>query len=81
MYRAGDEYDEGRWVASELRRLRSEHGLGWNDMAVFYRTNAQSRVLEEEMLRANVPYRVVSGMRFYDRKRDQERAGLRPVSL
>jgi DNA helicase-2/ATP-dependent DNA helicase PcrA len=68
MYRAGDEYDEGRWVASELRRLRSEHGLGWNDMAVFYRTNAQSRVLEEEMLRANVPYRVVSGMRFYDRK-------------
>ena len=68
MYRAGDEYDEGRWVASELRRLRSEHGLGWNDMAVFYRTNAQSRVLEEEMLRANVPYRVISGMRFYDRK-------------
>jgi len=68
LYRAGDEYDEGRWVASELRRLRSEHGLNWNDMAVFYRTNAQSRVLEEEMLRANVPYRVVSGMRFYDRK-------------
>jgi DNA helicase-2/ATP-dependent DNA helicase PcrA len=68
LYRAGDEYDEGRWVASELRRLRSEHGIGWNEMAVFYRTNAQSRVLEEEMLRANVPYRVVSGMRFYDRK-------------
>jgi len=37
-------------------------------MAVFYRTNAQSRVLEEEMLRANIPYRVISGMRFYDRK-------------
>jgi len=68
LYRAGDEYDEGRWVAAELRRLRSEHGLNWNDLAVFYRTNAQSRVLEEEMLRANVPYRVVSGMRFYDRK-------------
>ncbi|MHB2028308.1 MAG: ATP-dependent helicase [Acidimicrobiales bacterium] len=68
LYRAGDEYDEGRWVASELRRLRSEYGLGWNEMAVFYRTNAQSRVLEEEMLRANVPYRVISGTRFYDRK-------------
>jgi DNA helicase-2/ATP-dependent DNA helicase PcrA len=68
LYRAGDEYDEGRWVASELRRLRSEHGISWNEMAVFYRTNAQSRVLEEEMLRANVPYRVISGMRFYDRK-------------
>jgi DNA helicase II / ATP-dependent DNA helicase PcrA len=68
LYRAGDEYDEGRWVASELRRLRSEHGIGWSEMAVFYRTNAQSRVLEEEMLRANIPYRVISGMRFYDRK-------------
>ncbi|HEY1761806.1 MAG TPA: UvrD-helicase domain-containing protein [Acidimicrobiales bacterium] len=68
FYRAGDEYDEGRWVASELRRVRSEHGIGWSEMAVFYRTNAQSRVLEEEMLRANIPYRVISGMRFYDRK-------------
>ena len=55
-------------MASELRRLRSEHGVGWSEMAVFYRTNAQSRVLEEEMLRANIPYRVISGMRFYDRK-------------
>ncbi len=68
LYRAGDEYDEGRWVASELRRLRTEDSLDWNQMAVFYRTNAQSRVLEEEMLRASVPYRVISGMRFYDRK-------------
>ncbi len=68
LYRAGDEYDEGRWVASELRRLRTEHHLSWSDMAVFYRTNAQSRVLEEEMLRASLPYRVISGMRFYDRK-------------
>ncbi len=68
LYRAGDEYDEGRWVASEVRRLRSQHSVGWNEMAVFYRTNAQSRVLEEEMLRANVPYRVISGMRFYDRR-------------
>jgi len=68
LYRAGDEYDEGRWVASELRRMRTEGGLNWNELAVFYRTNAQSRVLEEELLRANVPYRVISGMRFYDRK-------------
>jgi DNA helicase-2/ATP-dependent DNA helicase PcrA len=68
LYRAGDEYDEGRWVASELRRLRTDHSLTWSQMAVFYRTNAQSRVLEEEMLRANIPYRVISGMRFYDRK-------------
>jgi DNA helicase-2/ATP-dependent DNA helicase PcrA len=67
-YRAGDEYDEARWVASELRRLRHDHDLGWGSMAIFYRTNAQSRVLEEEMLRANVPYRVISGQRFYERK-------------
>ncbi len=68
LYRAGDEYDEGRWVATELRRARIEAGVEWNQMAVFYRTNAQSRVLEEEMLRAGIPYRVISGMRFYDRK-------------
>jgi DNA helicase-2/ATP-dependent DNA helicase PcrA len=68
LYRAGDEYDEGRWVASELRRLRSGSSIEWNQMAIFYRTNAQSRVLEEEMLRASIPYRVISGMRFYDRR-------------
>ncbi len=68
LYRAGDEYDEGRWVAAELRRLRVEHAVAWHEMAVFYRTNAQSRVLEEEMLRAGVPYRVIAGQRFYDRK-------------
>ena len=68
LYRAGDEYDEGRWIATELRRARVEAGVEWNDMAIFYRTNAQSRVLEEEMLRAGIPYRVISGMRFYDRK-------------
>jgi len=68
LYRAGDEYDEGRWIATELRRARVEAGVEWNEMAVFYRTNAQSRVLEEEMLRAGIPYRVISGMRFYDRK-------------
>ncbi len=68
LYRAGDEYDEGRWVAAELRRLRSQSAIEWNQMAIFYRTNAQSRVLEEEMLRASIPYRVISGMRFYDRR-------------
>jgi DNA helicase-2/ATP-dependent DNA helicase PcrA len=67
-YRAADEYDEARWVATELRRLRHDHDLGWGSMAVFYRTNAASRVLEEEMLRAGVPYRVISGQRFYERR-------------
>ena len=67
-YRAGDEYDEARWVATELRRLRHDHDLGWSSMAIFYRTNAASRVLEEEMVRSAVPYRVISGLRFYDRR-------------
>jgi DNA helicase II / ATP-dependent DNA helicase PcrA len=67
-YRAGDEYDEARWVASELRRLRHDHHVPFGQMAVFYRVNAASRVLEEEMLRTGVPYKVVSGQRFYERK-------------
>ncbi len=68
LYRAGDEYEEGRYLASELRRLRIEQHLEWSDMAVFYRTNAQSRVLEEEFLHAGVPYRVIAGLPFYNRK-------------
>ncbi len=67
-YRAGDEYDEARWVTTELRRLRHDFDLSWSSMAIFYRTNAASRVLEEEMLRSNIPYRVISGLRFYDRR-------------
>ena len=55
LYRAGDEYDEARWVASELQRFRSQHNITWGAMAIFYRTNAQSRVLEEEMISASVP--------------------------
>ncbi len=68
LYRGGDEYDEARWLAAELRRLRSTHDIPWGEMAVFYRTNAQSRVLEEEFLHAGLPYRVVAGLRFYDRR-------------
>lgn len=67
-YRAEDEYDEAEWVAHEIVRLRNEHGLKWGDVAIFYRTNAQSRALEEAMVRATVPYKVVGGTKFYDRK-------------
>jgi DNA helicase II / ATP-dependent DNA helicase PcrA len=67
-YRAADEYDEARWVASELRRLRHEHGLAYQNMAVFYRTNAQSRVLEEEMRRSQMPHKIISGQSFYERR-------------
>jgi DNA helicase-2/ATP-dependent DNA helicase PcrA len=67
-YRAEDEHDEAEWVAHEIVRLRSDRSLRWGDVAVFYRTNAQSRALEEAMVRAEVPYKVVGGTKFYDRK-------------
>ena len=67
-YRAEDEHDEAEWVAHEIVRLRSDQGLRWGDVAVFYRTNAQSAALEEGMARGGIPYKVVGGTKFYDRK-------------
>jgi DNA helicase-2/ATP-dependent DNA helicase PcrA len=67
LYQAADERDEGRWIAGEVERLRRQHNRRYRDFAVFYRTNAQSRVLEDMLLRAGLPYRVVGGTRFFDR--------------
>ena len=66
VYMAADERDEGRWIAGEIEKRRAA-GLSYNQMAVFYRTNAQSRMLEDMLLRAGVPYRIVGGTRFFDR--------------
>jgi DNA helicase-2/ATP-dependent DNA helicase PcrA len=66
FYEAYDGQDEARMVADEVRRLRD--GLGYRDMAVLYRTNAQSRLFEEQFLRAGIPYTIVGGVRFYERK-------------
>src|SRR5437870_1457534 len=66
-YFAEDEHDESAWVAHEMQRLH-DGAYRWGDMAVFYRTNAQSRVLEEELVRRGVPYKVVGGTRFYERR-------------
>ena len=66
VYLAADERDEGRWIAGEIERRRAG-GTSYDDMAVFYRTNAQSRMLEDMLLRAGVPYRIVGGTRFFDR--------------
>ena len=63
---AADERDEGRWIAGEIEKQRAA-GLSYNQVAVFYRTNAQSRMLEDMLLRAGVPYRIVGGTRFFDR--------------
>jgi DNA helicase-2/ATP-dependent DNA helicase PcrA len=67
-YHADDESDEGQWVAHEIAKLHDSGQCSWGDVAVFYRTNAQSRVVEEHLLRAGIPYKVVGGTRFYDRR-------------
>ena len=67
-FQGEDEVDEAQWICRELTRLHGGGDQRWSDMAVFYRTNAQSRVLEEQFLRGSIPYRVVGGTRFYDRR-------------
>ena len=67
-YRADDEHEEAVFVAEEIHRLVESEGHRYSDAAIFYRTNAQSRVLEDIFMRAGIPYRVVGGVRFYQRK-------------
>ncbi len=67
-YIAESEYDEAEFVKSEIRDLSDKGASTAGDTAVFYRTNAQSRVFEEVFMRAAIPYKVVGGLRFYERK-------------
>ncbi|HWJ68122.1 MAG TPA: DNA helicase PcrA [Nocardioides sp.] len=67
-YVADDEHDEARFVSGEIDKLTDEGGLRPSDVAVFYRTNAQSRVFEEIFIRTGMPYKVVGGVRFYERR-------------
>ena len=67
VYRAWDENEESAFVAQTVRGLRRE-GRDYRDIAVFYRTNAQSRVLEDALRRAGIPYLIVGGVRFYERR-------------
>lgn len=66
-YRADNEHDEGRFIAGKINEWKN-NGASYNDIAVLYRTNAQSRVLEEMLIKANIPYRMVGGIKFYERK-------------
>ncbi len=66
--RANDEHSEAYFVAQEIERLRNEEGFRYRDVAIFYRTNAQSRVIEDVLMRVGMPYRVFGGVRFYQRK-------------
>ncbi|MFY9767388.1 MAG: UvrD-helicase domain-containing protein, partial [Mycobacterium sp.] len=67
-YVADNEHDEARFVAEEIDALTAGGEITYNDVAVFYRTNNSSRSLEEVFIRAGIPYKVVGGVRFYERK-------------
>jgi DNA helicase-2/ATP-dependent DNA helicase PcrA len=67
VYRAWDEHEEAGWVAQAIVQARAD-GVAFSDVAVFYRTNAQSRVLEDALRRAGIPYVIVGSVRFYERK-------------
>lgn len=67
-YRAQNEHDESQFVVSKIQDEISEHGYHYNDFAVLYRTNAQSRMIEETFMKSTVPYTMVGGHKFYDRK-------------
>ena len=68
FYQARDEEDEATFIVETIRRLAIEEGWSFDDFAVFYRVNAQSRVLEDGLRRVMIPYIIVGGLRFYERK-------------
>ena len=67
LFCAGDEREEAAWVADRIRQM-NKHGEAYGHMAVLYRTNAQSRVIEEMLMRSGIPSKVFGGQKFYDRK-------------
>ena len=67
-YYADNEHDEGRWVVSQVKQQHDSGHRMWSELAIFYRTNAQSRVMEEALIYAGVPYKVIGGTKFYDRR-------------
>ena len=67
LHTAADEYKEAMFIADEIE-TEVENGAKYSDFAILYRTNAQSRVLEEAFMKSSIPYRILSGLRFYDRK-------------
>lgn len=83
-YFAEDEYDESSWVARTAQEIHDEENRTWGDIAVMYRTNAQSRSVEESLMRAGIPYKVVGGTKFYDRREVKDaiaylKAGANPL--
>ena len=67
-YAADDAQQEAGWIANEIARIHNEEGVAYRDIAIMYRANAQSRSLEEAMINANLPYQLVGGTKFYERR-------------
>ena len=67
VYRAADEHDESIWIARQILNLHQQ-GISYGETAILYRTNAQSRVPEEMLMRSGIPYKVFGGQKFYERK-------------
>lgn len=68
IYRAYSDIDEGMYVSSQIKRIMQEKSKSYKDFAILYRTNAQSRIFEDVFMKANIPYRIIGGLKFYDRK-------------
>ena len=68
IHKADDEYDEGRYIVEEINHLRREEYFQYSDFTVLYRMNSQSRAIEEILRREGIPYKIVGGLKFYERK-------------
>ena len=68
IHKANDEYDEGRYIVEEINHLRREEYFKYSDFVVLYRMNSQSRAIEEILRREGIPYKIVGGLKFYERK-------------
>lgn len=68
VYESINEQDEGRFIINQIEKLREKEKFSFNDFVILYRTNAQSRALEEVLLKHGIPYRIVGGVKFYERK-------------
>ena len=68
VYLADNEYDEGTYIVNQIQHLKFQEGYNYSDFAVLYRMNTQSRAIEEVLRRENMPYKIVGGLKFYERK-------------
>lgn len=67
-YQAQNEHDEANYIVGKIKEKHDDNNRSYNDFAILYRTNAQSRVFEEALLRSDIPYKIVGGLKFYDRR-------------